>query len=222
MQLTDRDWELLQVIWDYMLIEDSLPGNADVAVVGGSGPLTDGALRAAELYHAGVVRNIVVSGWASPEFDNSRSEADLLSESLIHQGVDSADILLDHKATNTGENIINSAKLLTQAIIQSKKVILIHKPFMTRRFLATAQAQWPQPQPELYVTSWPTTLKDYYSLYANLYGSEEKMVYLMLGDYKRLKTYPEKGFSVEQPESPEADQAYDELVRRGFMTKEVG
>ena len=222
MNITNRDWELLQTIWDYMVIDDKLPAHVDAIVIGGSGALTDSALRAAELYNAGASSTIVVSGFANPEFDASTTEAEMLASVLMEQGVPVDGILLDHKATNTGDNIINSANILQNANIHANKVILVHKPFMTRRFLATAIAQWPKPQPELYVTSWPTSLKDYHALYADLYGLDgEKMIYLMLGDYERMKSYVAKGFSVKQPESPEADAAYEELVLRGFMAKET-
>ncbi len=222
MKISDRDWELLQIIWDYLVVEDKVPTHADAIVVGGSGSLTDMSFRAAELYHAGVAPVVVVSGFANPEFEAVSTEADLLADTLIEQGVPSASILRDHYATNTGDNIINSAKILKSTGIQAGSVILVHKPYMTRRFLATALAQWPQPQPKLYVTSLPTTLKDYHGLYDSLYPGQEKMVPLMLGDYQRVKSYPAKGFSVKQPESPEADDAYRELVSRGFVGKENG
>ena len=221
MNITTHDWESLQVIWDYMVVEGELPSHADAIVVGGSGALTDSALRAAELYRAGVTQTIVVSGFANPEFEADVTEATLLANVLMEQGVPLEAILLDHDATNTGDNIINSARILSQAGIDAKDIILIHKPFMTRRFLATAQAQWPAPQPNLYVTSQPTTLKEYNALITSLYGIEsERMIYLMLGDYERMKSYPAKGFSTRQPESLEADAAYEELVNRGFAAKE--
>ncbi len=223
MKITDRDWELLQIIWDYMVVEDEVPTSADAIVIGGSGMTTDSALRAAELYHAGVAPVIVASGFANPEFSASVTEAEMLADVLIDQGVPPEAIKRDHAATNTGDNITNSANILKDAGIYAGSVILIHKPFMTRRFLATALAQWPQPQPRLYVTSWPTSLKEYHALHARFYGSEdEKMIYLMLGDYERIKSYPAKGFSVKQPESPKADAAYEQLAERGFTIKEAG
>ena len=221
MKISDRDWELLQIIWDYLVVEDKMPAHADAIVVGGSGALTDMSFRAAELYHAGVAPVVVVSGFANPEFEAVSTEADLLADTLIEQGVPSASILRDHYATNTGDNIINSAKILKSVGIQADSVILVHKPYMTRRFLATALAQWPQPQPKFYITSLPTSLKDYHTVYANLYGpNQETMIHLMLGDYERIKSYPSKGFSVKQPKSLGADVAFDELARRGFVRKE--
>ena len=104
MKITDRDWELLQIIWDYMVVEDEMPASADAIVIGGSGMMTDSALRAAELYHAGVAPVIVASGFANPEFSASVTEAELLADVLIDQGVPPEAIKRDHAATNTGDN----------------------------------------------------------------------------------------------------------------------
>lgn len=149
--MQDEDWVLLQTVWDYLVIDDEMPEKADAVVVGGSGFLTDGALRAAELYHRGVAPIVVVSGYMSPIFSGITTEADLLAGVLVERGVPSEAILRDHEATNTGENIINSADLLKHAGVNARKIVLVHKPFMTRRFLATALAQWPQSQPKLCV-----------------------------------------------------------------------
>lgn len=222
--LTNHDWELLQIIWDYLLVDDELPARADAIVIGGSGRLTDSALRAAELYQKGVAPVIVVSGFANsldfgPEAHN---EAGVLGRVLLEQGVPPEAILQEREATNTGDNIIKSAAVLARANIDAKNIILVHKPYMTRRFLATALAQWPQPPPKLHVTSWPTTLREYHALNADLYGDGgARMIYLMLGDYERIKSYPAKGFSATQPQSPEADAAFEELVGRGLKVKEI-
>lgn len=72
------------------------------------------------------------------------------------------------------------------------------------------------------VTSQPTTFREYHALYAKLYNDNgEWMRELMLGDYERIKSYPSRGFSVEQPISSVAEVAYRELVKRGFVLKGV-
>lgn len=105
-------------------------------------------------------------------------------------------------------------------IFITNDVILVQKPYMTRRFLATAEAQWSAPQPRLYVTSQPTTLRQYYKLNQAAYGDGQRMITSMLGDYERLKTYPAKGFLTPQPISSTAESAWQALVERGFLVKE--
>ncbi|MBF1023798.1 MAG: YdcF family protein [Candidatus Nanogingivalaceae bacterium] len=216
--LTDQDWHHLHVLWEYLCVESRLPARADAIVIGGAGAMIDGAERAAELYHAGISPWIVVSGFANPYHGATETEAMLLGRRLQRLAVPISAILFEHQATNTGENITRSAQLLAEMMIQSKDIILVHKPYMTRRFLATAEAQWPHP-PRLYVTSQPTTVEVYYRLYEATYGSAAMMLTLMLGDYERIKTYPTKGFSTPQPLSPSADTAWQALVARGFLPK---
>lgn len=217
--LTDQDWHHLRVLWEYLCVESRLPARADAIVIGGAGAMIDSAERAAELYHAGVSQRIVVSGFANPYHGATETEATLLGRQLQRLAVPNSAILFEHQAANTGENITRSAQLLAGAAIQAKDIILIHKPYMTRRFLATAEAQWPHPRPRLYVTSQPTTVEAYYQLYEVTYGSAAMMLTLMLGDYERIKTYPDKGFSTPQPPSTSADTAWRALVARGFLPK---
>lgn len=217
--LTDQDWHHLHVLWEYLCVESRLPARADAIVIGGAGAMIDSAERAAKLYHAGVSQRIVVSGFANPYHRATETEATLLGRRLQRLAVPKSAILFEHQAANTGENITRSARLLAEMMIQSKDIILVHKPYMTRRFLATAEAQWPYPRPRLYVTSQPTTVEAYYRLYEATYGSAAMMLTLMLGDYERIKIYPAKGFSTPQPSSPSADTAWQALVARGFLPK---
>ncbi len=217
--LTDQDWHHLHVLWEYLCVESRLPARADAIVIGDAGAMIDSAERAVELYHAGVSQRIVVSGFANPYHRATETEATLLGRQLQRLAVPKSAILFEHQATNTGENITRSAQLLAGMTIQSRDIILIHKPYMTRRFLATAEAQWPHPQPRLYVTSQPTTVEAYYRLYEATYGSAAMMLTLILGDYERIKTYPTKGFSTPQPLPPSADTAWRALVARGFCRR---
>lgn len=217
--LTDQDWHHLQVLWEYLCVESRLPARADAIVIGGAGAMIDSAERAAELYHAGISSWIVVSGFANPYHRATETEATLLGRRLQCLAVPKSAILFEHQASNTGENITRSAQLLAGAAIQAEDIILIHKPYMTRRFLATAETQWPHPRPRLYVTSQPTTVEAYYQLYEVTYGSAAMMLTLMLGDYERIKIYPDKGFSTPQPPSLSVDTAWRALVARGFLPK---
>ncbi len=215
-EINDQDWQALQVVWDYLLVESDLPNQADAIVVGGSGNMVDAAQRAATLVKQGVSGKVIVSGFANPYVEATLPEADLLVDELLRCGVSEGFIVKDDQARNTGENIFNAAKILSDKRLE--KVILVHKPYMTRRFLATAEAQWPSPQPELFVTSQPTTLREYYLLNCRV-ASGRQMIEMMLGDYQRIKEYPAKGFSTEQPFSEAAEKAFQSLVKRGFSGK---
>lgn len=222
MNITNHDWELLQTIWDYLLVEDELPAKADAIVVGGAALVTDMAQRAAEIYGDGVANKIVVSGFTAPSAKMNESEVMLLKRVLLSNGVSSSDILVDENASNTGANIIHSAKLLAQAEIKVENVILVHKPFMTRRFLATAEALWPKPQPKFFVTSVDIPFRYYYRLHHQAYPDDPlRIVRSMLGDYERIKSYLKLGFSKVQPFSEEAERAYQLLIGQGFEARQI-
>lgn len=59
------------------------------------------------------------------------SEARMLADHCIELGVPSDQLVLDEDAQNTGQNITHSALLVGRV----DSAVLIHKPYMTRRFL---------------------------------------------------------------------------------------
>lgn len=216
---TAEDWHNLEILGNYLHLETPLPKRADTLVVGGEGALLQGTRRATELYHQGLAQLIVVSGFANPYYQINHTEATIMSQELVRLGVPESAILSDHQAQNTGQNITNSAQLLAERGIVIRDVILVHQPFMTRRFLATALAQWPQPQPNFYVTSQSLTAQQNYSLYQPFFGESNRAIEIMMGDYQRIKDYPAQGFSVKQPFDEKAEQAYQSLLQRGFVVK---
>lgn len=216
---TVNDWHNLEILGEYLRLETSLPERADAIVVGGAGALLQGAIRAAQLYHHGLSPLIVVSGFANPYYQTDHTEATIMKRELLRLQVPSSAILTEHQAQNTGQNITKSEELLRQQGVELKDVILVHQPFMTRRFLATALAQWPQPQPNFYVTSQSLTAQQNYSLYQPFFGESNRAIEIMMGDYQRIKDYPAQGFSVKQPFDEKAEQAYQSLLQRGFVVK---
>lgn len=197
----------LQVIWNALVRRDTLPEYADVAVVGGCRDLGL-AERAAELYHANTVHTIICSGYQPKSLD--MTEAQLLADHCMKLGVPAKAIILEDKASNTGENIIFSAKIARDA----KSVILVHKPYMSLRFLATAEAQWPMPQPDFYVTCQDISFDKYYEIHGL-----RNVAHKMLGDMKRMSSYAEEGYQTHQHISDEAVLAYQRLVSAGFETR---
>ena len=216
--LHEQELEHLQTLWNYLVCRDELPERADAIVVGGAAYMTDMAQCAAELYHRGISDRIVVTGYRSAADEMQESEAALLKRVLVADGVPAAAIILDEAAANTGQNITHAARLLSTK--ELRRVVLVHKPFMTRRFLATAPAQWPKPQPELFVTSIDMSFRDYFRMHHQAYPDDPlRIVRSMLGEYERIKSYPSQGLSSEQPASPEAERAYRQLLTAGFSAR---
>lgn len=201
----------LQIIWDALIQRDQLPNMADVILIGGCRDLGL-ADRAAELYHAKVVPLIVVSGY-QPKTLNI-TEAELLASRCMELGVPSSAIVLEKEASNTGDNIIFGAKVIGDIIPGVKSVILIHEPYMTLRFLATAEAQWPSPQPKFYVTCQSISLEDYFKVMG-----VQDTVWKILGDLKRVDGYVAKGFQTYKSIPNEARAAFDRIVASGFEVR---
>lgn len=220
-QFSDQNRQDLETLWDFLDIKHQLPSKADVAIAGGAGNLTDMAERSADLYQDGIVPLIIVSGFANPYLGGKVPEADLLADVLLKRGVPESAIIKDPNATNTAENILNSIQILKDLNIQPQTVILVHKPFMTRRFYTTAMAQWPHPQPEIYSTSISTSMCDYYNYDQKTNGGHGKMIDLMLGDYERTKEYPKRGWMIAQNIPPEVEQAYQRLSMSNISGKPV-
>lgn len=84
-QLTTDQITDFETVYNYLRVEDRLPIRAGAIIVGGSGSRTDMADRAAELYHQGISKQIVFSGFAHPDFGMNESE--LLAERAIELGV---------------------------------------------------------------------------------------------------------------------------------------
>lgn len=201
----------LQTIWDALVRRDEMPPHADAIVVGGCTNLGL-AERAAELYHAGVSELIIITGYQPKTMD--MTEAKYLSDRCVALGVPRTALVLEEEATNTGQNITFASNLLKTLKNNVKTVILIHKPYMALRFLATAEAQWPKPQPDFYITCQTISFEEY----CTIYGLEDT-AWKMLGDLKRMKEYVAKGFQTPQTIPQAAMDAYTKIVDSGFVTR---
>jgi uncharacterized SAM-binding protein YcdF (DUF218 family) len=204
MKQTDND--LLKLIWEYMAIETPLR-QADAIVVGGC---TDPgvAAYAAELFGMNFAPIIVFSGYQQPGMN--QTEADFMSKIARDRGVPESAILREQVARNTGENIRLSQAMLADNGITPTAVILVHKPYMARRFLATAEAQWIDPQPDFIIRHEAISLTEY-----TLKRGTSETVRKVMGDFQRMRPYAKKGYQSAQVIPDEVQAAYDTLLYRG-------
>lgn len=114
----------------------------DVVIVLGS-PNTTASVPAAEMYHAGLTKWIVVSGLGR---DGGMPEWQIHRDALLASGVPADRILLEQAATNTLENITLSAVLIADRLgwPNIERVGLCCKPIHARRALLTARSHLPQ------------------------------------------------------------------------------
>jgi uncharacterized SAM-binding protein YcdF (DUF218 family) len=201
----------LQTIWSALVRSDSIPVKADAIIVGGCRDLGL-AERTSELYHAGVSDLIIVTGYQPQTMD--MTEAKYLSDRCVELGVPRSVIVLEEMASNTGENITLAASKINEHKDYVESVILVHKPYMSLRFLATAQAQWPKPQPRFYATCQTISFEDYCKV-----NDLQDTAWKMLGDLKRMDGYVASGFQTVQNIPQSAKDAYAKIIKGGFITR---
>lgn len=140
----------------------------------------------------------------------NEAEARQFARIARQMGVPASQIVIEDQSTNTGQNIQFSRCLLQEKGYAVRSAILVHKPYMERRALATALKIWPEIGYS--VSSPPIGFEDY--------PTDEipmaQLLHIMVGDFQRILVYPEAGFQVTQELPAEALLAYQSLIECGF------
>ncbi|XVQ85363.1 YdcF family protein [Microbispora siamensis] len=211
--ITEEQWQQAKLIWDYHQMHHALQP-CDVAIGLGSHDLGVAAFSA-ELYHQGLFPRLVFTGGNSPTTlaRFPRGEAVHFREHALSLGVPDEAILLEPNATNTGENITLSRKVLATAGLHPQSVLLISKPYMERRSFATARKLWPEI--EIVCASEPLALDDY----VKAIGDDKLVIDMLVGDLQRVIEYPKLGFAIPQEIPEVVHAAYEALIRAGFDSR---
>lgn len=201
--------QAIETLWAYHHVNHSLRPADIIFVLGSNDSRVAG--WAAELYKKGLAPVILFSGGAGRFTTGMAStEAERFAEVAKRAGVPEEAILIENRSTNTGENVQFSRKVLEERGIAASLVLAVQKPYMERRALATLEAQWPEV--EVMVSSPPVSFYGYLSPEL----PKDLVVSAMVGDYQRIKEYPKKGFSTEQPITVESEEAFRVLVEAGY------
>jgi uncharacterized SAM-binding protein YcdF (DUF218 family) len=208
--MSDRVSELAQIIWDYHRLGHSLVKSDCILTPCSHDPRV--AVRSAELFLAGWAPLLVFSGNVGELTAGmyGQPEADYFAEMAIQLGVPSDRILIENRATNSGENILFSRALLEQHHQDPGDFILVQKPFMERRTLATFQKVWPEKN--AIVTSPPIEFADY----PTAGFPRDRVIEIMVGDLDRIIRYPALGFQTEQEIPDEVLAACEQLIDLGY------
>ncbi|QDY68621.1 YdcF family protein [Qingshengfaniella alkalisoli] len=97
----------------------------------------------ARLWRRRLFRSLLITG--GPTQGVSRSEATILHDLIRERGVPVEDAMLEHHATNTGENVIYSLPVIEQrlGLATVRSVIAVGKFWTSARYLMTLQRHWP-------------------------------------------------------------------------------
>ncbi|MEZ8631166.1 YdcF family protein [Vibrio lentus] len=208
----DKLYHSIDTLWNFMSMGHDITPSDCIFVLCSND--TRVAEYAAELYHQGVAPYLVFSGGVGRFTEGSfeRSEAETFAAIARDAGVPDSDIIIEKHATNTGENVRFTHKLLIERGLSPKRLTLVQKPFMEKRTYATFSKQWPEESVEITVTSQWQNWDDYFN--------EELPLDMVLGaliaDYERIKSYPAQGFQIEMSIPDDVDHAYQALKKLGF------
>lgn len=206
------DISLAQIIWDYLRIDDDLRPSDAIICFGSHDILS--AEYSARLFKRGLAPKLLFSGGLGRLTNGTfrKSEAVTFTELAIKLGVPPEAIIVEDTSTNTSENMTLSAAALAKAKISARQVILVHKPYMERRTLATYEVRWPAPRPAPLVTGPPIAFRDYLQRF-----EPKQVINIMVGDLQRVREYPKLGYQSKQSIPPAVWSAYETLITRGYM-----
>lgn len=204
----------VEVLWNYHRLDNGTDTRTDVGIGLGSHDLSV-ATTTAELYHRGLFPLIVFTGANAPTTVDRfpRGEAVHYREHAIELGVPANAILVEDRATNTGENITFTRDLLAATGHQVHTVTLISRPYQQRRARATCRKLWPEVEP---VTAGAQmSLRDYV---ANI-GDEHRVISMLVGDTQRIEVYAAQGYAAAEPMPAEIRGAMTLLADRGYTDR---
>jgi uncharacterized SAM-binding protein YcdF (DUF218 family) len=175
------------------------------------------AVRVAQLYEQGYGGYIIFSGGIAHQSDALRPawaapEAEHFAEVAARHGAPRDKILIENRASNTGENIAFTYQLLQERNLHPESLLLVQKPYMERRAYATFKKQWPNPGTDVVVTSPPIP----YDQYFDSANPKERVIHVMVGDLQRVLEYPKFGYQIGQTIPDKVWQAYRQLVGLGY------
>lgn len=205
--LKDDELAAAKKLFHYLTVRDT-PQPSDVIIGFGTYSL-GAAVKAAELWHAGLAPYIIFTGYKNDRYD--KTEAEMLRAEALKHGVPSDVVFMENRASNTGLNITLSYELAKEKnLLIKNKVILVHKPYMSRRAFATAKAQWPDNSTEFFVVPSDVTLEAFFAA-----DGTAQTIRSMLADFYCIKAYPKKGWQIVQEIPDEVEQASRYLIEHG-------
>ncbi|MGV9752674.1 YdcF family protein [Nocardia farcinica] len=205
----------VEILWNYNQLNHEVRP-VDVGIGLGSHDLGV-ATYTADLYHRGVFPLIVFTGANAPTTVERfpRGEAVHYREHALERGVPGSAILVEPKATNTGDNIDFTREVLAESGVLEhiRSVMLISRPYQQRRSYAICRKRWPEV--EVLCSSLPLPLDDY----IRSIGDVDRVINMLVGDTQRIWVYPEKGWAIEQEIPDNVRQAYKRLVEAGYTSR---
>lgn len=202
-----------RTVWDYHHVGHALAAAECIVVLGSHD--TRVASRGADVFLEGWAPRIVFTGGLGSLTAGlwDRPEAEIFAEVAEARGVPRASMLIEPRASNTGDNVLFTRALLQAAGLSPRRAIAVQKPYMERRTLATFRQLWPEL--DVIVTSPQLSFEEYPT--AGI--TREDVIHVMVGDLQRLMVYGERGWSAPQEVPAAVRAAFDRLVEAGYTRR---
>jgi uncharacterized SAM-binding protein YcdF (DUF218 family) len=148
--------------------------------------------EAYRLWREGYFRWSIVSGGVTP--GSELSECEIIKAAMVARGIPAERILEEHRAMNTGENVVFSLAVIDVALGRSniRSVICLGNTWTARRYPMTLQRHWPEVEKMLVtVDSFDTPLA--------LWHTDPRFRIRILAEWNKIEPYMAKGFIAEWP-----------------------
>jgi len=154
------------------------------------------ALRAdtaSRLWQAGLFHRAIVSGGVTP--GSELSECAVIKPLMVAGGVPSHLILEEHRALNTGENVMFSLPIIDAALglRNIRSVICLGNTWTGRRYAMTLHRHWPEVEKMLLTVDGFATPREQWH-------ADPEFRRRVLTEFDKIEPYKARGFIAEWPE----------------------
>jgi len=150
------------------------------------------AEKACALWRGGLCRWAIVSGGVTP--GSQHSECTVIKAAMVARGMPAKAILEEHRAQNTGENVIFSLPVIDVALglRNVRSVICLGNSWTARRYAMTLHRHWPE------VTKMLVTI-DSFATPRALWHTDPEFCRRVLREWDKIEPYLARGFIAEWP-----------------------
>jgi uncharacterized SAM-binding protein YcdF (DUF218 family) len=148
--------------------------------------------EACRLWREGFFRWSIVSGGMTPGSD--LSECQIIKTLMVERGIPPERILEEHRATNTGENVIFSLPVLESALglANIHSVICLGNTWTGRRYAMTLHRHWPEVEKMLVTV-------DSFATPRALWHTDPAFRIRVISEWDKIEPYMANGFIAEWP-----------------------
>jgi uncharacterized SAM-binding protein YcdF (DUF218 family) len=150
--------------------------------------------EACRLWREDLFRWAIVSGGMTP--GSQLSECEVIKAEMVERGIPADKILEEHRATNTGENVVLSLPVIDAALglKNIRSVICLGNTWTARRYPMTLHRHWPEVTKML-------VMVDGFATPRALWHTDLEFSRRMLREWDKIEPYKARGFIAEWPGS---------------------